>query len=262
MGEEMTTVHHRYATVKGQRLFYQEAGPAEAPAVVLLHGFPASSFMFRGLIPRLADRYRVIAPDHLGFGLSDAPPAGEFGYTFDALAGLTADPLGQLGVSTEMVDLTDETSIAGLGERLGVVDHVVTAAWAQAIMEADRIRAALRAPASARAAVGCLRPSDIHMTAEDHDELLQQGNMPADQPAAVPSGPADTAFRSLYAEHGPALLRQAIETARVMQIPPGTVRSRTFYGLRAAPHPGSSRCSGLPPAAAGCVGSRAQPTAT
>jgi hypothetical protein len=129
-------------------------------------------------------------------------------------------------------------------------------------MEADRIRAALRAPASARAAVGCLRPSDIHMTAEDHDELLQQGNMPADQPAAVPSGPADTAFRSLYAEHGPALLRQAIETARVMQIPPGTVRSRTFYGLRAAPHPGSSRCSGLPPAAAGCVGSRAQPTAT
>jgi len=232
------------------------------------------------------------------------------------------------------------------------------------------MQAALRAPASARAA-GCLRPSDIHMTAEDHNELLQQGNTPADQPAAVPSGPADTAFRSLYAEHGPALLRLATaltggdrgraedlvqdtmlrawthranldiqhrsprpwlitvarhlavdarrarrarppeaelnddlalaggqqadanideadvraavaalpgarrqvltgiyyrdrsvtETARVMQIPPGTVRSRTFYGPRAAPHPGSSRCSGLPPAA-GCAGSRAQPTAT
>jgi len=55
--------------------------------------------------------------------------------------------------------------------------------------------------------------------------------------------------------------RSVTETARVMQIPPGTVRSRTFYGLRAAPHPGSSRCSGLPPAA-GCAGSRAQPTAT
>ena len=65
--------------------------------MVLLHGFPASSFMFRDLIPRLADRYHVIAPDHLGFGLSDAPPADEFGYTFDALAGLTAGLLGQLG---------------------------------------------------------------------------------------------------------------------------------------------------------------------
>ena len=85
----MTTVHHRYATVDGRRLFYREAGPAGAPAVVLLHGFPASSFMFRHLIPLLADRYHVIAPDHLGFGLSDAPPADEFSYTFDALAGLT-----------------------------------------------------------------------------------------------------------------------------------------------------------------------------
>src|SRR5690349_10814284 len=66
----MTTVHHRYATVDGQRLFYREAGPAGAPTVVLLHGFPASSFMFRNLIPLLADRYHVIAPDHLGFGLS------------------------------------------------------------------------------------------------------------------------------------------------------------------------------------------------
>jgi pimeloyl-ACP methyl ester carboxylesterase len=95
----MTAVHHRYATVRGRRLFYREAGPADGPAVVLLHGFPASSFMFRDLIPLLAGRYHVIAPDHLGFGLSDAPPATEFGYTFDALAGLTADLLDQLGVT-------------------------------------------------------------------------------------------------------------------------------------------------------------------
>jgi pimeloyl-ACP methyl ester carboxylesterase len=52
----MTTIHHRYATVDGRRLFYREAGPADAPAVVLLHGYPASSFMFRNLIPLLADR--------------------------------------------------------------------------------------------------------------------------------------------------------------------------------------------------------------
>jgi pimeloyl-ACP methyl ester carboxylesterase len=52
----MTTIHHRYATVHGQQLFYREAGPSDAPAVVLLHGFPASSFMFRELIPLLAGR--------------------------------------------------------------------------------------------------------------------------------------------------------------------------------------------------------------
>jgi len=95
----MTTIHYRYATVQGKRLFYREAGSADAPAVVLLHGFPTSSFMFRNLIPMLADRYHVIAPDHLGFGLSDAPPAGAFAYSFDALAGLTAGLLDQLGVT-------------------------------------------------------------------------------------------------------------------------------------------------------------------
>jgi pimeloyl-ACP methyl ester carboxylesterase len=94
----MTAIHHRYATVAGRQLFYQEAGPADAPVVVLLHGFPTSSFMFRNLIPQLADRYRVIAPDHLGFGFSDAPPVTEFTYTFDALTDLTAELLEQLGV--------------------------------------------------------------------------------------------------------------------------------------------------------------------
>ena len=95
----MPTVHHRYATVRGRQLFYREGGAADAPAVVLLHGFPASSFMFRDLIPLLADRYHVIAPDHLGFGLSDAPPADEFTYTFDALADLTADLLAHVGIT-------------------------------------------------------------------------------------------------------------------------------------------------------------------
>jgi pimeloyl-ACP methyl ester carboxylesterase len=71
----VAVVHHRYATVRGRRLFYREAGPARGPVVVLLHGFPASSFMFRDLIPRLAARYHVIAPDYLGFGPSDAPGA-------------------------------------------------------------------------------------------------------------------------------------------------------------------------------------------
>jgi pimeloyl-ACP methyl ester carboxylesterase len=93
----MTSIKYRYATVRGRRLFYREAGPPGAPTVVLLHGFPTSSFMFRNLVPLLADRFHVIAPDHLGFGLSDAPPVDEFGYTFDALADLTGELLDQLG---------------------------------------------------------------------------------------------------------------------------------------------------------------------
>jgi pimeloyl-ACP methyl ester carboxylesterase len=120
----MTTVHHRYATVNGQRLFYREAGPAGAPAVVLLHGFPASSFMFRHLIPLLADRYHVIAPDHLGFGLSDAPAAGEFGYTFDALAGLTAGLLDQLEVGRYALYVQDYGAPVGWRLALASPDAV------------------------------------------------------------------------------------------------------------------------------------------
>jgi pimeloyl-ACP methyl ester carboxylesterase len=103
----MANVHHRYATVQGRRLFYREAGPADAPAIVLLHGFPTSSFMFRELIPALADRYHVIAPDYLGFGLSDAPPAEDFDYTFDALTALTSGLLDQLGVSRYAIYVQD-----------------------------------------------------------------------------------------------------------------------------------------------------------
>ena len=67
-------------------LFYREAGPKDAPVVLLLHGFPSSSHQYRGLIDRLSDKYHVIAPDLPGFGFSDAPEAKTFGYTFDHLA--------------------------------------------------------------------------------------------------------------------------------------------------------------------------------
>lgn len=68
------------------KLFYREAGPKDAPAILLLHGFPSSSHQYRGLMDRLSDKYHVIAPDLSGFGFSDAPPAKTFGYTFDHLA--------------------------------------------------------------------------------------------------------------------------------------------------------------------------------
>ncbi|MFF5047662.1 alpha/beta fold hydrolase [[Kitasatospora] papulosa] len=94
----MSAVHHRTTVVDGHRIHYREAGHDDAPAIVLLHGFPTSSFMFRELIPLLADDYHVIAPDHLGFGHSDAPHAAEFDYTFDALADITSGLLDQLGL--------------------------------------------------------------------------------------------------------------------------------------------------------------------
>jgi pimeloyl-ACP methyl ester carboxylesterase len=88
---------HRSASVAGLTVFYREAGPADAPVVVLLHGFPSSSHMFRNLIPALADRYRVIAPDLPGFGLSDMPSPAEFPYGFAAYTNVVDQLLAQLG---------------------------------------------------------------------------------------------------------------------------------------------------------------------
>ncbi|MCV7075323.1 alpha/beta fold hydrolase [Mycobacterium szulgai] len=122
----MPAVHHRYATIDGRRLFFREAGNPDAPAIVLLHGFPTSSYMFRQLIPALADRYHVIAPDHLGFGLSDAPPVEEFDYTFDALAELTAGLLRELGIDRYAMYVQDYG--APIGWRLALRDPAAVTA--------------------------------------------------------------------------------------------------------------------------------------
>ena len=103
----MTALHHRYVTVDGHRLFFREAGDPDAPDLVLLHGFPTSSYMFRDLAPALADRYHVIAPDHLGFGLSDAPSVEVFDYTFDNLTALTAGLLRTLKVERYAIYVHD-----------------------------------------------------------------------------------------------------------------------------------------------------------
>jgi pimeloyl-ACP methyl ester carboxylesterase len=82
----MTSIHYRTAEVNGQKVFYREAGPAQGPKLLLLHGFPSSSHMFRDLIPLLADRFHIIAPDLPGFGQSEMPARTQFKYTFDNLA--------------------------------------------------------------------------------------------------------------------------------------------------------------------------------
>jgi pimeloyl-ACP methyl ester carboxylesterase len=89
--------HYRTATVDGVSIFYREAGPTDGPVVLLLHGFPTSSHMFRNLIPALADRYHVIAPDYPGFGDSAMPDHTQFAYTFGHYADLIDGLMQQLG---------------------------------------------------------------------------------------------------------------------------------------------------------------------
>jgi pimeloyl-ACP methyl ester carboxylesterase len=80
----LTSIHR--IEVDGVTVFYREAGPRDAPTLLLLHGFPTSSFQYRELIPRLANRYRIIAPDFPGFGFTEVPDKRRYKYTFDALA--------------------------------------------------------------------------------------------------------------------------------------------------------------------------------
>jgi pimeloyl-ACP methyl ester carboxylesterase len=112
------SVHHRYATINGHKIFYREAGPIGAPVLLMLHGFPTSSYMFRDLVPALAGTYHVVAPDHLGFGLSDAPGVDQFDYTFDALTELTSGLLDHLGISRYSLYVQDYG--APIGWRLAV----------------------------------------------------------------------------------------------------------------------------------------------
>jgi pimeloyl-ACP methyl ester carboxylesterase len=84
----MTAIKYRSAEVDGLKIFYREAGAADAPVLLLLHGFPSASHMFRDLIPLLADRFHVVAPDLPGFGQSDMPARNNFTYTFDHMAGV------------------------------------------------------------------------------------------------------------------------------------------------------------------------------
>ncbi|MFF0087003.1 alpha/beta fold hydrolase [Streptomyces canus] len=114
MTDSKPIVEHRTATINGVKVFYREAGDPAAPAVVLLHGFPASSHMFRNLIPELADRYHVIAPDHIGYGFSDAPPVDEFEYSFENLTTITLELIDQLGLQKFALYIQDYGAPIGL----------------------------------------------------------------------------------------------------------------------------------------------------
>jgi pimeloyl-ACP methyl ester carboxylesterase len=102
-----TATHYRTLTVDGLDIFYREAGRADAPTILMLHGFPTSSHMFRGLIPQLSDRYHLIAPDYPGFGYSGAPVPAEFEYTFDHLADVMEQFVVKLDLRSYAIYLQD-----------------------------------------------------------------------------------------------------------------------------------------------------------
>jgi len=111
-------IHYRSVDTHGHRVFYREAGEPGRPAVLLLHGFPTSSHMFRELIPLLADRYHVVAPDLPGFGNTVSPPRGQFDYTFDNLARVIGGFVETIGLSRYALYVFDYG--APVGFRLAV----------------------------------------------------------------------------------------------------------------------------------------------
>ncbi|EKD5158805.1 alpha/beta fold hydrolase [Enterobacter cloacae] len=117
-GTVASPVYYRHEQVDNVKIFYREAGNPEAPTILLLHGFAASSFMFRDLIPALAGSYHVIAPDLPAFGFTEAPPRGEYPYTFNQLAKTIAQFTEQLNLNTYALMVHDYG--APVGWRLAV----------------------------------------------------------------------------------------------------------------------------------------------
>lgn len=109
-----TQTYHRSAIVNGRKIFYREAGDPAAQTILLLHGLPTSSQMFRDLIPALADRFHLIAPDYIGFGHSDAPSNKEFKYTFDNLAAHVAGLVDVLNLKSYILYMQDYGGPIGL----------------------------------------------------------------------------------------------------------------------------------------------------
>lgn len=117
-------IRHERAAIDGMQIFYREAGDPRSPAVLLLHGFPTSSHMFRSLIPRLADRYLVVAPDLPGFGFTDTPSRATFAYTFDNLASVMGKLCDALALRRYALYLFDYGAPVGFRLALARPDRV------------------------------------------------------------------------------------------------------------------------------------------
>jgi len=117
-------VHYYNVKVKGVNIFYREAGPKDAPVILLMHGYPTSSFMFRNLIPVLSAKYHVIAPDMPGFGFSDAPDRDHYDYTFDNLANTMQGFIDNLGLKRFALYIFDYGAPVGLRLALHNPDRI------------------------------------------------------------------------------------------------------------------------------------------
>ncbi|NVN92963.1 MAG: alpha/beta hydrolase [Desulfuromonadales bacterium] len=113
-------ITYKSVNVQDISVFYREAGPKDAPALLLLHGFPSSSHMFRNLMPLLADRFRVVAPDYPGFGNSGQPDIDQFHYTFDAIAAIMDEFLSVIGLHSFYIYIQDYG--APIGFRLATMN--------------------------------------------------------------------------------------------------------------------------------------------
>ena len=118
LASKSANVAYRTVKIEGLDIFYREAGPKDAATILLLHGFPSSSHMFRDLIPRLAGKYHVVAADFPGYGQSSAPPVDEFDYTYDNLARVTEQFTEKLGLTSFALYLQDIG--ASIGYRMAV----------------------------------------------------------------------------------------------------------------------------------------------
>ena len=107
MSQTLFSTLHKTIEVDGLEIFYREAGPEDAPTILLLHGFPTSSHMFRNLIPALSDQFHLVAPDYPGFGNSSMPKVDEFDYTFDRMAEVVDRLIDKLGLKKYSVYLMD-----------------------------------------------------------------------------------------------------------------------------------------------------------
>jgi pimeloyl-ACP methyl ester carboxylesterase len=166
----VTQTLHKTINIDGVEIFYREAGSVEAPTILLLHGFPTSSHMFRNLIPALSDRYHLVAPDYPGFGNSAQPKMDAFDYTFDSLANVMDRFIAELGIKKYSMYLMDYGAPIGFRLAIKHPDQVTSLvvqngnAYTEGLREFwDPIRTYWkeRTPKNAEALVGFISPDGV-----------------------------------------------------------------------------------------------------
>jgi pimeloyl-ACP methyl ester carboxylesterase len=155
----MRKISFRKVNVDGFNIFYREAGPKDAPVLLLLHGLPSASHMFRDLIPQLSDRFRVIAPDLPGFGQSDMPKGTKFNYTFDNIAGVIERFTEVIGLGRFVIYVFDYGAPTGFrlamrhSERIAAIISQNGNAYVEGLSDGwDPIRAYWQEPSQANRA--------------------------------------------------------------------------------------------------------------